>query len=116
MHDRAGQVRPEAAIDLATIGPLVEADYPDGLNIEFISVVSRAKLDLRVWERGSGITEACGSGACAAVVSGRLRGLLGTEVRVALPGGELVVRWEGEGEPLWMSGPTAKVFEGEVDL
>ena len=76
----------------------------------------RARVRLRVYERGVGETEACGSGACAAAVSGRLRGLLDARVEVVLAGGPLAIGWDGEGERVWMLGPTARVFEGELDL
>jgi diaminopimelate epimerase len=69
-----------------------------------------------VYERGAGETLACGTGACAAVAVGRQRGLLDATVEVRLPGGTLRVRWSGEGEPVWMTGPAQTVFEGSVDL
>ena len=71
---------------------------------------------MRVFERGSGETLACGTGACAAVAVGRRRGLLAERVRVSLPGGDLVIEWEGESRPVWMTGPAVSVFEGEIDL
>ncbi len=107
--DRAPVARFGAALQAST-------RLPEGANVGFAQVVGRSRLRLRVFERGVGETQACGSGACAAVVCGRERGLLDAEVRVELPGGALEVRWDGEGEPVWMAGPTAKVFEGELDL
>ena len=74
---------------------------------------ARAAIRLRVWERGVGETLACGSGACAAVAVLRRRGRLDAEVRVALPGGELSIEWQGPGQPVWMTGPATFVFEGE---
>jgi len=71
---------------------------------------------LRVFERGAGETLACGTGACAAVVAGRQRGLLDATVNVSLRGGTLRIAWAGEGEPVWMAGPALTVFEGTIDL
>ncbi len=105
---------PVADFPLTEIGPLVERHpmFPARVNFEIVNVVSRDVIDLRVWERGSGITLACGTGACAAVVAARLRGLVDDEAKVRLPGGELTVSWSGEGEVI-MEGPIARVFEGE---
>jgi diaminopimelate epimerase len=86
------------------------------VNAGFMQVVDRGHIRLRVYERGVGETLACGSGACAAVVAGRQRGLLDAIVEVALPGGVLRVAWEGEGRPVHMTGPATSVFEGSVDL
>ena len=103
---------------VARVGPLLERHprFPDRVNVGFMAVHAPDRIDLRVYERGSGETLACGSGACAAVVAGRLRGLLGPRVTVRLPGGELTVAWEGEGEPVWMIGPAVTVFEGSIEL
>ena len=100
--------------DLTGIGPRVERHplFPDRVNYEIVNVLGRDRIKARVWERGSGITLACGTGACAAVVATRLHGLVDDEVVVELPGGELVVRWSGSG-PLTLEGPVAQVFEGE---
>ena len=73
-------------------------------------------MRLRVWERGTGETLACGTGACAAVVWGRLLGWLDPEVEVQLRGGRLVVSWDGEGKPVWMTGPAVTVYEGQIEL
>ena len=99
---------------LTEIGPLVERHpmFPEGVNFEIVNIVDRAHIRVRVWERGSGITLACGTGACAAVVAARLHGLVDDEVAVELPGGELTVVWLGEGEVV-MEGPVARVFEGD---
>lgn len=104
--------------DVETLGPAVESHpaFPARVNASFMAVKSRSHIDLRVYERGSGETLACGTGACAAVVAGRLRGLLDAVVEVHLPGGSLVVSWQGEGRPVWMTGPATEVFEGEIDL
>jgi diaminopimelate epimerase len=99
---------------LTEIGPLVERHpmFPEGVNFEIVNIVDRAHIRVRVWERGSGITLACGTGACAAVVAARLHGLVDDDVAVELPGGELTVVWPGEGEVV-MEGPVARVFEGD---
>jgi diaminopimelate epimerase len=101
-----------------TLGPAIEAHpaFPARVNAGFMAIHSRTEIDLRVYERGAGETLACGTGACAAVVAGRLRGLLDEQVSVRLPGGILVISWQGEGEPVWMTGPAAEVFEGIIDL
>ena len=101
-----------------TLGPLIERHprFTEGANVGFMQVLGRSEINLRVWERGVGETEACGSGACAAVVSGRLRGLLDERVRVNLRGGYLQIEWQGEGHPLLMSGPATTVFEGQIAL
>lgn len=100
------------------LGPLLESHprFPRRVNVGFMEIRSREKIRLRVFERGAGETLACGSGACAAIVAGRLQDLLGPRVEVTLPGGNLVVEWEGNSEPVWMSGPTARVFEGTIEL
>lgn len=105
-----------AAVDEA--GPIVERHerLPRGANLGFMEVVSRDRVRLRVHERGVGETSACGTGACAAVVAGRLRKLLDEKVTVSLPGGDLVIEWDSEGEPVWMTGPATLVFEGTIEL
>ncbi|WP_265092064.1 diaminopimelate epimerase [Marinobacter sp. 1-4A] len=90
--------------------------FPSRANIGFLQIVSRNQVRLRVYERGSGETLACGSGACAAVVAGRLRGLLDDRVEVELRGGRLVIEWQGEGSPVMMEGPATSVFEGQLRL
>lgn len=112
------QVADEAAAPVSRIGPAIQAlsVFPEGVNVGFMAVVDRRRIRLRVFERGVGETLACGSGACAAVVAGRLLGLLDEQVTVTLPGGELTVDWRGEGEEVVMEGPTAVAFTGEVEL
>jgi len=107
-----------AGAPVTTLGPLIERHprFVEGANVGFMQVLGRNEIDLRVWERGVGETEACGSGACAAVVSGRVRGLLDERVRVNLRGGFLQIEWPGEGRPLLMSGPATTVFEGQIAL
>ena len=107
-----------AEAPVAELGPAIQAldVFPEGVNVGFMAVRADDAVDLRVFERGVGETLACGSGACAAVVAGRLRGLLAPEVSVRLPGGELTVSWAGEGGDVVMEGPTAVAYTGEVEL
>ena len=107
-----------ARAPVESLGPRIETHerFPQRTNVGFMAVRTPREIDLRVWERGVGETLACGTGACAAVVAGRLPGLLGPEVRVHLPGGDLVVSWQGEGQPVWMTGPASPVFEGVIEL
>ncbi|RUQ33598.1 MAG: diaminopimelate epimerase [Candidatus Competibacteraceae bacterium] len=102
---------------VAHLGPLLERHgrFPHRTNVGFMQIIAPDQIRLRVFERGSGETLACGSGACAAVVVGRLWGLLWTDVQVALPGGELTVHWAGEGGSVTMTGPATTVFEGWID-
>ncbi len=99
---------------VARLGPAIEShpDFPKRVNAGFMETVNREKIRLRVYERGVGETLACGTGACAAVVSGILNGVLDATVQVELTGGTLVIHWEGEGQPVWMTGPGVTVFEG----
>ncbi|MCF1427417.1 MAG: diaminopimelate epimerase [Shewanella sp.] len=90
--------------------------FPKGVNVGFMQVMSKDHIKLRVYERGAAETLACGSGACAAVVVGRLQGKLGQQVKVDLPGGSLSISWEGEGKPLWMTGPAEQVYDGQIQL
>ncbi|MCD1629403.1 diaminopimelate epimerase [Marinobacter shengliensis] len=103
---------------VATLGPMLEKHprFPARANIGFLQIVDRSHARLRVFERGSGETLACGSGACAAVVAGQLRGLLDTRVEVELRGGRLVIEWQGNGSPVMMEGPAKTVFEGQLRL
>ncbi|MDO3383072.1 diaminopimelate epimerase [Gilvimarinus algae] len=100
------------------LGPMVEAHprFPARVNAGFMQIVSPTEVRLRVFERGVGETLACGTGACAAVVTGRIRGLLDERVSVHLPGGKLEIRWAGDGEPVIMKGPATNVFHGQVKL
>ena len=102
---------------VAHLGPLLERHgrFPNRTNVEFMQIISPDQVRLRVFERGTGETLACGSGACAAVVAGRLWGLLWPNVRVELPGGELTIHWAGEGETVTMTGPAVTVFEGWIE-
>ena len=100
------------------LGPAMEShpDFPERTNAGFMQVLDRDRIRLRVYERGAGETLACGSGACAAVVFGRLRGWLAAEVTVQLPGGKLAVSWNGGNAPVRLTGPTAIAFEGSIRL
>ena len=104
--------------DVSTIGPMIEKhpDFPLKTNVEFLQISSRNKILLRVYERGAGETLACGSGACAAVVYGKIRGWLDETVTVEFPGGKLNVCWKGVGDPVILSGFTELVFKGTVNL
>tara|TARA_B100000446_G_scaffold76530_2_gene72531 strand:+ start:11085 stop:11894 length:810 start_codon:yes stop_codon:yes gene_type:complete len=104
--------------DVEQLGPLIEHHprFPQRVNAGFMEIVSTNEINLRVYERGSGETLACGTGACAAVVAGRLRNLLDSNVRVNLPGGSLTIEWQGEGHPVFMSGAAATVFHGQVKI
>ena len=110
--DRAGQADP------GVIGPLLEHDrlFPERANIGFAQVLAPDRIRLRVWERGAGLTLACGSGACAALVNAHRRGLTGRRAEVAMDGGTLDVEWrEADGHVL-MTGPAVTAFHGMVDL
>lgn len=98
------------------VGPLLESHpvFPRRVNVGFMQPINEQHIRLRVFERGVGETQACGTGACAAVVAGRLQGLLAEHVQVDLPGGRLQIAWQGEGEPVYMTGPTATVYSGTV--
>ncbi len=102
---------------VARLGPLIESHprFPRRVNVGFMQILAPDHLRLRVHERGAGETLACGTGACAAVVSGRLRGLLDTCVQVDLPGGNLMIEWRGPSQTVWMTGPAESVFTGEID-
>lgn len=103
---------------VATLGPLLEAHprFPRKANIGFLQIVNRNFARLRVFERGVGETLACGTGACAAMVYGRLLGKLDAEVEIKLPGGNLKIAWDGEGQPVMMTGPATRVYEGQVRI
>jgi diaminopimelate epimerase len=99
-------------VDLAGLGPQVEHDplFPQRTNVEFVSLISPDHLRMRVWERGTGVTLACGSGACATAVAARLRGVTGPRVLLTVDGGTLEVDWRDDG--VWLTGPVARVFDG----
>ena len=103
--------------DVAKIGPQVESHkrFPQRVNAGFMQIIDEKHARLRVFERGVGETMACGTGACAAAVSGMRRGLLANSVEIELAGGKLQIEWQ-EGGVVWMTGPTANVYEGRLDL
>jgi diaminopimelate epimerase len=103
---------------VATLGAKIEqhARFPKRVNAGFLQILARGQVRLRVYERGAGETRSCGTGACAAVAVGRLRGLLESQVRVGTRGGELQVDWEGPGKNIWLTGPTQISFEGHVEV
>ena len=103
---------------VTTQGPKLEHHprFPQRVNAGYMQVVDRATIRLRVWERGAGETLACGTGACAAVVTGIRRGLLDSQVRVETRGGSLRISWPGSGAPVAMAGPATTVFEGEWEI
>lgn len=102
------------AVDVAGLGARFERDplFPERTNVEFVTVIDRETIRMRVWERGGMITLACGSGACAAAVVTARRGLTGRRVTVRLDGGDLLIDWREDG--VWMTGPAAFVFEGRL--
>lgn len=104
-------------IDLAAVGPVLEthADFPKKTNVEFVQVLNKGLLRMRVWERGAGITKACGTGSCATLAAAVKTGRTGNEARIVLDGGELSVRLADNGH-LFMTGPARKVFTGEYLL
>ena len=104
--------------DVARIGAAIERHprFPERVNVGFMQIVDDERIRLRVFERGAGETLACGSGACAAVVAGRQWERLSESVKVVLNGGELVVSWAGEGQPVLMTGPATTVYQGRIEL
>jgi diaminopimelate epimerase len=112
------QVDDVAAAPVESLGPRIEAHerFPEKANVGFVNITGRDSIDLRVFERGVGETAACGTGACAAVVTGQRLGLLDAEVNVRLPGGQLVVSWRGSTEPVWLTGNAEYISEGFIDL
>ena len=105
-------------MDIAVVGPLFEQDriFPERVNTEFVEVLDEHNIKMRVWERGTGETMACGTGACAAAVAACLNKhcVKGEDIHVILRGGELVVRYSGD--TVWMTGPCVKVYDGEVEI
>jgi len=107
-----------AALDLETIGPRFEQHerFPKRVNTEFVRVASRAEVHMRVWERGSGETAACGTGACAAAVAGVLTARTDRSVLVHLVGGDLSIEWRDRDGHVYMRGEAVEVFRGEVEV
>ncbi|MDR0217738.1 MAG: diaminopimelate epimerase [Enterobacteriaceae bacterium] len=112
------QVEDVDTADVEVLGPILEQHerFPEKANIGFMQIVQRNHIRLRVFERGVGETQACGSGACAAVAIGIQQGLLDKQVRVDLPGGTLQISWEGPGQSLYMTGPATHVYDGTIHL
>jgi len=102
--------------DLDTVGPDIETDpiFPQGVNVNVAQLIDANHLRLRVWERGAGLTRACGTGACATAVVAIRKGFVGSKVRVSLPGGDLTIEWR-KGETIRMSGPATQAFRGELE-
>ena len=100
------------------IGPLIQAhsQFPEGVNVGFMQIIDRQNIKLRVYERGVGETQACGSGACAAAVAAIQQDLVASKVNLKLLGGELCIEWLGEGDPILMTGPATTVFHGKIKL
>lgn len=112
------QVEDVATANVEQLGPLLENHerFPARANIGFMQVINRQHIRLRVFERGAGETQACGTGACAAVAVGIMQGLLDNNVKVTLPGGELQIEWQGQGHPLYMTGDATFVYDGVIQL
>lgn len=104
-----------ASFPVATLGPLIERHpcFPRKINVHFVEVVSRGEVKMRTWERGTGITLACGTGACSVAVAGVLTGRTDATLLAHLPGGDLTLEWAGSAESVFMTGPAAEVFSGE---
>ncbi|MEX0422754.1 diaminopimelate epimerase [Providencia rettgeri] len=112
------QVESIHTAEVEILGPALENHerFPERANIGFMEIISADHIRLRVYERGAGETQACGSGACAAVAVGITQGLLAKRVKVDLPGGSLDISWEGPGSPLYMTGPATHVYDGVIQL
>ncbi|MBI5197504.1 MAG: diaminopimelate epimerase, partial [Nitrospirae bacterium] len=111
-------VQDVSAYPVERYGPLIESHpvFPDRTNVEFVQVQGPEAIRMRVWERGTGETPACGTGACAAVVAAHLNGLTGRRVRVQLAGGVLFIEWSETDRHVHMTGPAVEVFEGAVEF
>lgn len=109
-------VKDAEAVDLTSVGPKIEHDpmFPARVNVEAVQVLSPSHIRMRVWERGVGITQACGTGACASAVAAALRGLTGRKVKVTLDGGDLEIEWRADNHVI-MTGPVAEVFTGTLN-
>ena len=104
--------------DVETIGSLIQKHslFPESVNVGFMQIIDRQNLALRVYERGVGETQACGSGACAAAVAAIKQGLVDKTIEIKLLGGKLTIEWQGEGQPILMTGPAETVFHGKIKL
>jgi len=105
-------------VDIEAIGPMVENHprFPEKTNVEFIEVISDSRIKMRVWERGAGVTLACGTGACAAVTAAHLTERVGRQVRVHLDGGDLDISWDDSSGHIFKTGPAQAVFKGTVEI
>jgi len=111
------QVDDVSMANVETLGPLLESHlfFPQRVNVGFMQIIDRANFNLRVFERGVGETSACGSGACAAFAAGQRLGLLNQQAQAHLLGGDLKLEWQGEGNPVMMTGETVMAFHGEIN-
>jgi len=107
-----------ARAPVEALGPAIERHplFPARTNVEFVSAAKDGALRMRVWERGVGVTRACGTGACATIAAARRRGLCGADADIVLDGGVLHLSWHGEGTPIVMTGPSALAWRGDIDL
>jgi len=107
-----------AGAPVQSLGPKLEQHprFPQRVNVGFLQVIDRQRAKLRVWERGAGETQACGTGACAAAVAAIRQGWMDSPVQLELPGGSLAIEWAGAGQPVMMTGPAVRVYEGQVRL
>ena len=105
-------------MEIEKIGPSFEVHekFPDRTNTEFVEIVDRGHVNMRVWERGSGETLACGTGTCATVVACVLNGLTEDEITVHLLGGDILVKYDRDNDTVWMTGPAAIAFEGTIEI
>ena len=105
-------------IDLSIIGPKIENDplFPDRINVEFAQIIGENQIRMRVWERGSGITQACGTGACATLVAAAFAGRTGLKSDIIMDGGTLSIEWDTKTGHIFMTGPAVSVFDGEITL
>lgn len=106
------------SLDLEKIGPSYECHpaFPHKTNTEFVEIISRNEVKMRVWERGAGETMACGTGACAVAVASVLNGFTDRDVRVKLRGGDLQIKWDDDDNHVYMTGPATTVYEGDVEI
>ena len=105
-----------SSVDVAAVGAAIEVhpDFPEKTNVEFVRVMDRTCLEMKVWERGAGITLACGTGACASLAAACVNGLSDTRARLCLDGGELEIFWDQENDHIFMTGPAEIVFTGKI--
>lgn len=105
-------------IDLRTIGPIIENHslFPNRINAEFAQIINRDKIRMRVWERGSGITQACGTGACATAVAAICANKVNDKVEIVMDGGSLIIFWDKNSNHILMSGAATKVFDGTIEI